>query len=390
MDWLEEQEESQRALDVAFTVLNEGPPPLSARQLKAKKPGNLEPWADASRDLILESFPELYPHETKELRIERAEAFDNCWWTIKERIRAVMESTDAAVFSALLKLAKERHLDHVAARDIPPHGLHRIPTGLVLAGGVNSADHIHTFPTLAAHLRSRGCYVALLSQATFSRSLSDALNSTLRQFSGESDCRGDQFEALAAWHADEIGAGRTQPPGETSDTGNNAEETNRDGIDASSGRILRARAEGDGGLPVATAGQLSNRGRPLVVIVESTEAVPPDVLEDLVTVLSEGYALLPVTLVLGLTTTAAALQASLPSHLLDRALDCHSFNLVSIDRASPPIVIGWFNLNIVDFRLHKSTASDLQRIQLLTVFFCAPPGVCHAQTRYACESGAAQ
>lgn len=60
----------------------------------------------------------------------------------------------------------------------------RVPTALMLAGGVNSADHAQTFPNLVAHLRGQGAYVALLQPHSFGRSVGDALNAVLRQFSG--------------------------------------------------------------------------------------------------------------------------------------------------------------------------------------------------------------
>lgn len=320
MDWIEADGGANRALESAFAVLNEGPPPMTARQQKTKKEQSRS-WEEAGRQLMLEAFPRIYAQESEASRIERAEAFDTCWGVIEQHVQSAMESTDARVFASLLELAQRSHALCLQEANLLRRGLHPIPTGLVLAGGVNSADHVRTFPNLAAHLRQAGCYVALLPPSAFARSLAEALNSALRQLSGMGETSADQFEALAAWYAEEVGSGLpTATPPE-------AHPSAEDG-DANGSRRLRARPMQEAAV-VATQDQVANRGRPLVIVVESTEAVQPGTLEDLVSVLSEGYPRFPVTLVLGLTTTAAALHAALPSYLIDRALECHHFNLAT-------------------------------------------------------------
>jgi hypothetical protein len=59
------------------------------------------------------------------------------------------------VFEDLLAFARKSHRVPDAAAQLSRDGYHRLPTGLVLAGGVNSADHAQTFPSLVEHLRAQ-------------------------------------------------------------------------------------------------------------------------------------------------------------------------------------------------------------------------------------------
>jgi hypothetical protein len=318
MEWIDELDGHEIGEDAAFTILAEGPPPLTSRQQNKTKKGQTDEWQDATRDLTLQAYPKLYSKETEDSRLQRAAAFETVWSSIETRIQNCLESTDAAVYESLLALAKLHHPKDGLPANTPAYGLHRIPTGLVLAGGVNSADHVRTFPTLANHLRSEGCYVALLRPYDFGKSVADALNAALRQLSGLHDTRADTFQALAAWYADEITAtSMTTRPSATTNTTNPAAAL---GIGSSRLAAIRSLEE-----TTNTQPQLTNKERPLVIIVESTEAVLDTTLSDLVYVLSEGYPQLPVTLVLGLNIAASAVPAS----LTDRALDCYSYNLAT-------------------------------------------------------------
>ncbi|KAG7671721.1 hypothetical protein Ndes2526B_g07385 [Nannochloris sp. 'desiccata'] len=305
MEWIDELEGHEIGEDAAFTILAEGPPPLTSRQQNKTKKGQDTTWQEAAHDLTLQAYPKLYPKETEDSRLHRASAFETVWSSIESRIQSCLESTDAAVYESLLALARLHHPIDGLPRNTPAYGLHRIPTGLVLAGGVNSADHVRTFPTLANHLRSAGCYVALLRPYDFGKSVSDALNSALRQMSGLNETRADTFQALAAWYADEL----------TCST-----------ITAALAGTSTVHANRTVHTTITTSShQINNKERPLVIIVESTEAVLDTMLSDLVYVLSEGWPQLPVTLVLGLNIAASAVPAS----LTDRALDCYSYNLAT-------------------------------------------------------------
>jgi origin recognition complex subunit 3 len=194
------------------------------------------------------------------------------------------------VFQALLSFAQQSHqapspASTAATAAFPDHaGCQRLPTGLVLAGGVNSADHCRTFPNLAAYLRRHGCYVALLQPHTFGKGPGDAIGETLRQMSGLTESRAEHMAALQQWYRDETAAGAAGPAPA-------AEEDQVEAAAAAGGskpeaRHLRQRAPA-GGRPAATAQQLANRQRPLVVIVEGTESVDCHCLRDFILTASE-------------------------------------------------------------------------------------------------------
>jgi origin recognition complex subunit 3 len=368
-------------VDRAFTITAGGPPALTARQRQQARAGDppapaaAAPWEAAARLLTLRAYPALYPGEPEDLRLRRAAAFQRCWAALEGRMQAVLEGTDAAVCASLLDLARRRHLAPPAAAALPRHGLHRVPTGLVLAGGVNSADHVATFPGLAAHLRGAGCHVALLQPACFAQGVGAALNTALRQLSGLADSQADQFAALAAWYRDEVGTGggtvagggagadvhasapqREDGGAEDEDAGGGAEDEDAGGGADSGGDAedeVEAGSDGAGAIAPAARRRLRSHAaaaaqqqqqqqhgppasRPVVLVVEGAEGIDPGCLADFISTLSEGYPALPATLVLGLTTTAAALHAALPSRLLDCALDCHHFNLVGAAAPAVP------------------------------------------------------
>jgi len=312
MDWIDGIDDHGIGEDAAFTILAEGPPPLTSRQQNKTKKGQDNTWQEATNDLVLQAYPKLYPKETEDSRLQRASAFETVWASIDSRIQSCLESTDAAVYDSLLKLAKLHHPTDDLRTQTPAYGLHRIPTGLVLAGGVNSADHVRTFPKLANHLRSEGCYVALLRPYDFGKSVSDALNAALRQLSGLHETRADTFQALAAWYADELTQDRstTTTAAAAAIAGTSKSQAINQNVHTSA---------------TTTVQQINNKERPLVIIVESTEAVLDTMLSDLVCVLSEGWPQLPITLVLGLNIAASAVPAS----LTDRALDCYEYNLAT-------------------------------------------------------------
>lgn len=132
-------------------------------------------------------------------------------------MQEALEGTDAGVFDDLLAFARQSHRPPTTADAAagaagavaqPAHlgGCQRLPTGLVLAGGVNSADHCRTFPSLAEHLRKAGCYVALLQPAGFGKSPGEAAGEILRQLSGLKDSKAEHMDALVQWYQDETGA----------------------------------------------------------------------------------------------------------------------------------------------------------------------------------------
>ena len=83
-------------------------------------------------------------------------------------LQAVLEETNHATFQALLHFAANAH---EAPKPLSYAQRSRIiPTAMTFAGGVNSADHAHTFPTLVNLLRQQvifyGISCACLSKLT--------------------------------------------------------------------------------------------------------------------------------------------------------------------------------------------------------------------------------
>lgn len=75
-------------------------------------------------------------------------------------VQAVLEQTNQSIFQALLHFAATAH----QTPDISNTFAQRrriIPAALTFAGGVNSADHAQTFPTLVHLLRQQVCILAV-------------------------------------------------------------------------------------------------------------------------------------------------------------------------------------------------------------------------------------
>lgn len=320
--WLDESDRAQAGGN-PFTVVRDGPPTMTARQVKSQKLKDTE-WECAHRELLLRAHPPLYPEESEDARLRRAGASDCLWQTIEARINSSLERTDALVFEQLLHLAQATDVEAILVeQDGSRYGLHAIPTALVLAGGVNSADHVRTFPNLACHLRSSGCSVALLQSSHFpSTSIAVALNSALCQLTGLAASNADTFDALASWYKDHR-----------------------------EGQALQPSANG-------VVANTSDTIAPVVIIIDSIESVPQRCLEDLIRTLSEGWTALPITLVLGATTSAAALTAALPSDLIDKALDCRRFNLATamarLETLVEEVLLGSWPGLIISYELTKA------------------------------------
>lgn len=205
-------------------------------------------------------------------------------------MQVTLDQTDEAVFHDLLQFARQHHR---APGTRPPAAMQRrLPTALVLAGGVNSADHCTTFPNLAGFLRRSGCRAALLSPATFGRFPGDAVGEILRQLSGRADSREELLDDLVHWYREETGVPPPEDPfhpfqaaqpattaaAEAADPGESAASGHAD-ADA---RQLRAR-----GAARPTPAQQAARAQPLVVVVEGTEGVDARCLRDFIACASE-------------------------------------------------------------------------------------------------------
>lgn len=224
-------------------------------------------------------------------------------------MQETLDDTDSGVFQELLAFAQASHaVSQRQAAAIAAAGLcagHQLlPTALVLAGGVNSADHCTTFPALAAHLRGHGCYVALLQPASFGKVSGDAIGEALRQVSGLTQSRAEHLAGLVQWYQDETGGlaaaaeqlGEQQQQQQVEEGASESEsgdEEEQAALDQDAGRRLRRRPHAGGAAAAASAAaataqqQAANRQRPLVVIVENTEGVDVQCLRDFVVAASE-------------------------------------------------------------------------------------------------------
>lgn len=69
-------------------------------------------------------------------------------------LQAVLQQTNHTTFLALLKFAATAHQIPDGSNSFSQRR-RIIPTALTFAGGVNSADHAQTFPTLVSLLRQQ-------------------------------------------------------------------------------------------------------------------------------------------------------------------------------------------------------------------------------------------
>ncbi len=128
---------------------------------------------------LLHAFPPAFPEETVEQQGLRQEACKTCWTALSQHLevsihaiygkhaaecsittlsllflQAVLEQTNYATFQALLQFAATAHQDPNSSNSFAQRR-RIIPTALTFAGGVNSADHAQTFPTLVSLLRQQ-------------------------------------------------------------------------------------------------------------------------------------------------------------------------------------------------------------------------------------------
>ena len=251
-----------------------------------------------------DALPPILPDEGPAPGVARLLAHNHCWKATAERLQAVLRDNHEAAFAAVTEVvscsARRGGGGAHAGSDTPPVGGHqlRLPTALVLAGGVNQADHSETFAALAAHLADHGCCPALLrSQDVGPRSgggTHPGLTATVRTV----------WNHLAQCVATQVAAGGAATPGGRSGAAD----------DAATG------AEAVPQWPTVTAlcswycSRFAGRSpmSPLVILIEDTECCASDALADLVVALDECRGSAPVSLVLGVATSPSLVQALLP------------------------------------------------------------------------------
>lgn len=218
--------------------------------------------------------------------------FDDLLHRFNKSVIEMTRSSDEKVFEDICRFIDDsmpsKMLD--GTHETWRHGLHPIPTGLLFAGGFNSADHARTFPALKGYLERKGCRVALISPVSFSKnSVSLVLARVLSQLKKDDDapCQGIcSSEDLGHWYSQEV-------------VEKNIAEENAPSC-------------------------------PVVIIIESLESSRAECLQDVVEVLSNGYAAFPHVLLVGLTTTQSSLADALPYSLIDRCLTCCKFEMVCL------------------------------------------------------------
>jgi hypothetical protein len=212
-----------------------------------------------------------------------------------------MNDADIDVFEALLAMAYTGTREaleagkHWVSSNVEAkmgHGMEKIPTGLIFANGVHSADHTGAFSALKRYMEGRGCQVALLSPSCFvsSRNICSVLSRILSQIS-DADTLGSSHDPNACCTMDDL-----------------VEWYQSLSLVTSEGQGMKA---------------------PVVIIVESLEMTDSEMMQDLIKILSERFREFPHVLLLGLTTTDGTLFDALPHQLVDRSLACEKFEMVS-------------------------------------------------------------
>ena len=232
----------------------------------------------------------------------RAQCVDDYVGYLDRRVAQCMNDADIDVFEALTSMvyrgtrAALESGKHGVSSNVEAHmrhGMERIPTGLVFANGVHSADHTGAFSALKRYMEGRGCKVALLSPSCFvsSRNICSVLSRIISQIS-DTDTLGSSHDPSACCTMDDL-------------------------------------VEWYQSLSLATSGGEGMKA-PIAIIVESLEMTDSEMLQDLITIMSERFREFPHVLLLGLTTTDGSLFDALPHQLVDRSLVCLKFEMVSI------------------------------------------------------------
>jgi len=215
-------------------------------------------------------------HRDSQIDLEtRANVFDSVLGTVDRTIKEQMQIADESVFQEIYSFSERTMKKRTKEVDS------LLPTGLVIGGGVSSADYSRVFPAMKIYLEEHGCRVALLAPNDFNgKTLSYTLEKILLQASRESetDVLASGFcsmDDIVGWHAN----------------------------------------------------HMLGSSCPLIIIVESVEMSQAQMLQDLIHVLHAHNQAIPQLLLLGLTTTRATLMDAVPHSMVDRCLRCQNFEM---------------------------------------------------------------
>ena len=244
--------------------------------------------------------PLILPDEGPGPGMSRLAAYQHCWKRTQERFEAVLRDNHAAAFAAVTEVVSSTTWrgGPRAGSDTTPASeqQQRLPTALVLAGGVNQADHSETFTALTAHLAAHGCCPALLrSQDVGPRAgggTHPGLTATVRAV----------WTHLAQCAATQAAAGAAMGPGAHGGAAGDG------AVAVPQWPTVSAMSAWYCSLFAAAGAHMS----PLVILIEDTECCASDALADLVVALDECRGHAPVALVLGVATSPSLVQALLP------------------------------------------------------------------------------
>lgn len=204
-------------------------------------------------------------------------SFHFLWNQIESIIEDVLRVINTDVFDNIVAWIRES-FDVIRAHKLPeptkatkmypfllPNSFKQLYTALVYTNNMEFVDDIRTFGDLAKYLKSHGCHVANLSSLDFSAKMGvgGCIRSLLRQFLTSSTDSGD-ISILASWYCEQ-----------------------------------------------------GNYEDPIVVIVDGIERCCGSVLSDFIVMLSEWAGKIPILLLLGVTTTTAALTDIIPYTVLN-------------------------------------------------------------------------
>ena len=240
--------------------------------------------------------PPVLPDEGPECGKFRLRAYEHVWKVTWRRLYAVLYDNHSEAFNQVLAVASQ-----TAGECVGVPGAARLQTALVLAGGVNQADHAETFKQLADFLAGNGCKTASLTSMEVGPrgsgggaappGLAHCLRHAWLQLAkgqpADSIPQSPTVATLCAWYNSTFGSASAAVP-------------SPDG-----------RSPGDPSASVRSP-------PPLVLLVEDTECCASEALADLMVALSENIGSTPVALVLGIATSPALVQALLPSRGANR------------------------------------------------------------------------
>ncbi|EFJ10304.1 hypothetical protein SELMODRAFT_427211 [Selaginella moellendorffii] len=221
----------------------------------------------------------LLPDEPECCEQWRKDAFDKFWRHVESVVESTLEDGNADCFSSIEQWICNSQFckEQIKLYSFCNASSSRLSSALLFSGSVDSSDTHAIFDGLCSHLQKQNrCRVARLQPHLLlgKHGVNSPLRSLFKQFTGITPETTD-MEILAAWHQESC-----------------------------------------------------NEQYPLVVIVEDAEHSHSSVLAELVVILSEWAAQLPLVLIMGMAMTEDSLQMMLPASVTGR-LHVHSFYLKS-------------------------------------------------------------